>query len=39
MPHEVERGLSAGFRYYLTKPIKVDELRKAMFEILDDKVN
>jgi CheY-like chemotaxis protein len=23
MPHDIENGLNAGFRYYLTKPIKV----------------
>ncbi|MDO9315668.1 MAG: PAS domain S-box protein [Burkholderiaceae bacterium] len=26
MPHDITRGLSAGFYRYLTKPIKVDEL-------------
>ena len=26
MPHDIARGLSAGFYRYLTKPIKVDEL-------------
>ena len=26
MPHDVERGLKAGFEGYLTKPIKIDEI-------------
>lgn len=26
MPRDVDRGLTAGFKYYLTKPIQVDEL-------------
>jgi hypothetical protein len=26
MPHDIEKGLEAGFVRYLTKPIKVDEL-------------
>lgn len=36
MPHEVEKGLRAGFRRYLTKPIKVTEFKKAINELLVD---
>ena len=38
MPHEKERGLQAGFRRYLTKPIKVDEFTKAIHELLMDRI-
>ena len=32
MPFDVERGLEAGFRRYLTKPVKIDELLQALRE-------
>ncbi|MBC7379544.1 MAG: response regulator, partial [Burkholderiaceae bacterium] len=35
MPHDIAKGLSAGFYRYLTKPIKVDEL----LHTLDDALN
>ncbi len=34
MPKDIERGLDAGFAVYLTKPIRVNELREAIREIL-----
>jgi len=36
MPQEIEKGLHAGFRRYLTKPFKVDELKQAVHELLQD---
>jgi CheY-like chemotaxis protein len=30
MPHDIERGLEAGFFCYLTKPIKVDEFMETI---------
>ena len=36
MPQEIEKGLRAGFRRYLTKPIQVKEFRKALLELLQD---
>ena len=30
MPHDIEKGLQAGFFRYLTKPIKVDEFMKTL---------
>jgi PAS domain S-box-containing protein len=30
MPHDIKKGLEAGFLYYLTKPIKVDEFMAAL---------
>ena len=30
MPHDIERGLKAGFFRYLTKPIKVDEFMETL---------
>ena len=30
MPHEIERGKAAGFEEYITKPIKVQEVLKAI---------
>jgi hypothetical protein len=30
MPHEIERGKQAGFEDYLTKPIQVPEVLKAI---------
>jgi CheY-like chemotaxis protein len=33
MPIDIERGLKAGFVHYLTKPVKVDELLRAVSEI------
>ncbi len=34
MPQDIEAGLRAGFDGYLTKPIKVSELMKAIEETL-----
>lgn len=36
MPKEVEAGLRAGFRRYLTKPVDVAEVQKVMKELLRD---
>ncbi len=30
MPHDIEKGMDAGFFHYLTKPIKVDEFMAAI---------
>jgi signal transduction histidine kinase/CheY-like chemotaxis protein len=30
MPHDIKKGLEAGFSHYLTKPIKVDEFMEAL---------
>jgi CheY-like chemotaxis protein len=30
MPHDIDKGLAAGFVRYLTKPIKVDALMQAL---------
>ena len=38
MPQDIEAGLRAGFDGYLTKPIKVSELMKAIEETLDNVV-
>jgi len=35
MPHDIARGLSAGFYRYLTKPIKVDELLHTLEDALN----
>ena len=35
MPHDVEKGLAAGFLCYLTKPIKLNELMQALDLALD----
>ena len=34
MPHDVEKGRQAGFMSYLTKPIDINELLKAVKQIL-----
>lgn len=34
MPRDIERGLAAGFANYLTKPIRVNEVREAIHKIL-----
>lgn len=34
MPEDVERGLSAGFRHYLTKPVDVRRFREAVEAVL-----
>ena len=36
MPKDIERGLAAGFALYLTKPIRVNEVRAAILEMLGD---
>lgn len=36
MPLDIEKGLRAGFRRYLTKPINVTEFKKAVDELLRD---
>ena len=30
MPHDIKKGLEAGFLRYLTKPINVNEFREAL---------
>ena len=35
MPHDIEKGLQAGFFRYLTKPIKVDEFMDALNSALE----
>jgi PAS domain S-box-containing protein len=35
MPHNIEKGLEAGFFNYLTKPIKVDEFTEALDKALE----
>jgi PAS domain S-box-containing protein len=35
MPRDIERGISAGFFSYLTKPIKVNEFMEALDAVLD----
>lgn len=34
MPVDVERGIKAGFNYYVTKPVKIDELMAALDRLL-----
>lgn len=34
MPHDIDEGLEAGFFRYLTKPIKINELMRALDEAL-----
>ena len=36
MPRDIERGLAAGFALYLTKPIRVNEVRAAIQKMLGD---
>jgi PAS domain S-box-containing protein len=35
MPHDIEKGLEAGFFRYLTKPIKIKELMSSLDEVLE----
>jgi DNA-binding NtrC family response regulator len=35
MPHDIRKGLDAGFFRYLTKPIKVDAFMIALDEALE----
>jgi CheY-like chemotaxis protein len=35
MPHDIRKGLDAGFLSYLTKPIKVNEFMAALDEALE----
>jgi CheY-like chemotaxis protein len=34
MPLDIERGFKAGFRYYLTKPINIQELIDTLSKVL-----
>jgi CheY-like chemotaxis protein len=34
MPHDIERGLAAGFTRYLTKPIDIDKFNEAIDGVL-----
>jgi len=34
MPHDIERGLEAGFFRYLTKPVRINELLNALDDAL-----
>ncbi|MBT3911119.1 MAG: response regulator [Rhodospirillaceae bacterium] len=36
MPEEIERGLEAGFRHYLTKPLNLLGLFEAIFDVLNN---
>ncbi len=36
-PHDIERGIEAGFDQYLTKPIQVAKLISAISDVLEDK--
>lgn len=36
MPHDIAKGLTAGFLRYLTKPIKVDEFMAVLDMALDE---
>lgn len=36
MPGEVERGLQAGFRYYLTKPVNLAELQAKIEQVFNE---
>jgi CheY-like chemotaxis protein len=36
MPHEIEKGLRSGFRRYLTKPVDIGELLRAVKDVLQD---
>jgi CheY-like chemotaxis protein len=38
MPNEVEKGLRAGFRHYLTKPLDVARFRATVFELLEEQL-
>ncbi len=35
MPHDIEKGMQAGFFRYLTKPVRVNELMEALNEALE----
>lgn len=37
LPRDIERGLSAGFAHYLTKPVRSDELKQAITELIGNK--
>ena len=37
LPVDIERGLKAGFRHYITKPIQVNELRDALVALITEK--
>jgi len=39
IPAEIENGLQAGFRRYLTKPLNVVEFKKIVMELLHDNVS
>jgi PAS domain S-box-containing protein len=38
MPHDIEKGLAAGFLRYLTKPIKIDEFMVVLDLALEEKM-
>ena len=35
MPHDIEKGLAAGFFRYLTKPMKINEFMAALDQALE----
>ena len=35
MPEDIEKGIKAGFKQYLTKPVRVEEVVNAVKEVLD----
>ena len=37
MPHDVQRGLSAGFGRYIAKPVDLEQLFRAFDELLRER--